>query len=75
MVLLSPLQPVLSGRHEIIGFKATGDDRTPILVALTKEGKHVVVAGNLGDQERTIRVNIGKKQLKAVLAPTPCTRL
>ena len=51
----------------IIGHKPTGTDRTPVLVALNPEGKHVVVAANLTDEEKPISVKIGKRTLSASL--------
>lgn len=54
---------------KIIGYQPTGSEKTPVLVALTPEGKYVVVAGNLGDEEKSITVMIGKKYLNATLAP------
>ncbi|MCI9284506.1 MAG: glycoside hydrolase family 30 protein [Muribaculaceae bacterium] len=54
----------------IVGFKPTGDDRTPVLVAVTPEGKYVVVAGNFGDEPRTVSVRVGAgRYLNASLAP------
>ncbi len=54
---------------EIVGHKASGEDKTPVLVALTPEGRHVVVAGNLSDTEKEISVKAGERYLNVNLAP------
>lgn len=52
---------------KIIGHKPTGDDRLPVLVALTPEGKQVIVAANLTDAEQPMSVNLGSRTLTAML--------
>ena len=54
---------------KIIGYKATGDEKTPVLVALTPKGKYVVVAGNLGENHQKISVDLGGKYINLSLAP------
>lgn len=54
---------------KIIGFQPTGAEKTPVLVAVTPEKKYVVVAGNLGDEERNVSVQVGDKYLNVSLAP------
>ncbi|MCM1224137.1 MAG: hypothetical protein NC548_57760, partial [Lachnospiraceae bacterium] len=54
---------------KIVGFQASGDERTPVLVAVTPEGKYVVVAGNFSDEEKSVSVEVGKKFLNLSLAP------
>jgi len=54
---------------KIIGFQPTGASKTPVLVALTSEGKYVVVAGNFNDQSRNFSVVIDGKYLNINLAP------
>ncbi|MDC2161685.1 beta-glycosidase [Bacteroides thetaiotaomicron] len=54
---------------KIIGFQPTGANKTPVLVALTPEGKYVIVAGNLQDQPQPLSVKIGEKYLNATLEP------
>ena len=53
----------------IIGQRPTGGEQTPVLVALTPEGKYVIVAGNLSGEQRTISVALGGKYVNAVLPP------
>ncbi|MCF0197888.1 MAG: beta-glycosidase, partial [Bacteroidaceae bacterium] len=53
----------------IVGFRPTGADRTPVLVALTPAGKTVVVAGNLTDTPRTVSVQLGQRVLTCALPP------
>lgn len=54
---------------KIIGFKPTGEEKAPVLVAITPEGKYVVVAGNLGDSEKKISVEVKGKYLNLNLPP------
>lgn len=54
---------------KIIGFQPTGEGKTPVLVAMTPEGKYVVVAGNMNDEEKNVSVEINGKYLNATLAP------
>lgn len=54
---------------KITGHKPAGDDKTPVLVGLTPEGKHIVVAGNLSDTEKAISVRTGTRYLNLTLAP------
>lgn len=54
---------------KIIGFKPTGDEKTPVLVAQNPDGKYVVVAGNFGEEEKAISVMIGSKYLNTTLPP------
>ena len=55
---------------KIVGWKQTGDDRVPVLVAITPESKYVVVAGNLGDTQQKVSVRVGaKRYLNITLEP------
>ncbi len=54
---------------EIIAHKGEGDDKKPILVARTPEGKHMVFAGNFKDTPDKISVKIGDRYLNADLKP------
>ena len=54
---------------KIIGFQPSGADKTPVLVSQDKDGTYIVVAGNLGDGEKKVSVEIGKKYLNLTLAP------
>ncbi len=59
---------------DIVGYKAQGNDGTPVLVARHKNGKYVVVAANLSNEARSITVGLGKKYLNMTLkAHTLCT--
>ncbi len=51
----------------VVAHKAQGDDKMPVLVCLTPEGKYVVVAGNFKDEASPLAVRIGKKCLSAEL--------
>lgn len=53
----------------IIGYRATGDEKTPVLVALDTNGKHIVIAGNLSNEQKTVSVEIGDKYLNFDLSP------
>lgn len=53
----------------IVGFRPTGPEKTPVLVALNPDGKYTVVAGNLGDQHRNVSVAVGDRYLNLSLPP------
>lgn len=53
---------------QVVAYKAQGDDRMPVLVSRTPEGKYVVVAGNFKDEVSPLVVKIGEKSLSAELA-------
>ena len=53
---------------QVVAYKAQGDDRMPVLVSRTPEGKYVVVAGNFKDEASPLVVKIGEKSLSAELA-------
>ena len=53
----------------IVGFRPTGAERVPVLVAEQPTGKRVIVCANLGDEPQTISVSLGQKSLTASLAP------
>ncbi len=54
---------------EIVGFVPTADDRMPVLMARTPEGKYVVVAGNFNDDVRTVSVPVDGSYLNLQLKP------
>lgn len=54
---------------KIVGFQPTDDRRTPVLVGLNPEGKYVIVAGNLSDDEKKVSVEINNKYVNLTLAP------
>ena len=53
---------------QIVAYKAQGEDRMPVLVGKTAEGKYVVVAGNFKDEAAQLVVDINGKTLSAELA-------
>lgn len=59
----------ISEGTKIVGFQPTGDDKTPVLVGLNPEGKHVVVAGNFSDSNKKVSVKINNKYLNISLTP------
>jgi glucosylceramidase len=44
-------------------------DKTPVLFAIDKDGKRIVIAGNFNDAEKNITVKIGNRFLNANLPP------
>ena len=54
---------------EVIAYKPEGEDKKPVLVVRTPEGKWVVMAGNFQDTEQSLTLQIGKRYLNATLAP------
>ena len=52
----------------MVAYKGQGEDKMPVLVCRTPEGKYVVVAGNFKDEADTLVVKIGEKNLTAELA-------
>lgn len=62
------LQPFHTKGSQVVAYKAQGDDRMPVLVSRTPEGKYVVVAGNFKDEASPLVVKIGEKSLSAELA-------
>lgn len=54
---------------KIIGHKATGGEKTPVLVAMTPKGKYVVVAGNMSDEQKKVSVDLGGKYVNLSLEP------
>jgi len=59
---------------QIVAYKETGDDRCPLLVAVSPAGKRIIVAGNLGDQNQTKTLRVGKKYVNIELkAHSFCT--
>ena len=50
-------------------FSRKDKDKTPVMVASTKDGKYVVVAGNFNDEPRSMSVKIGNKYLDVTLPP------
>ncbi len=54
---------------KIVGFQPTDDRRTPVLVGLNPEGKYVIVAGNLSDDEKKVSVEISNNYVNITLAP------
>lgn len=54
---------------KIIGYQPTGSEKTPVLAAVTQEGKYVVVAGNFSDDEKIVSVNLNGKYLNVTLTP------
>ena len=58
----------ISKGTRVVAYKAQGEDRMPVLVCQTPEGKYVVVAGNFKDEASPLVVKIGEKSLSAELA-------
>ncbi len=54
---------------DILSVKPTGEDKTPVLVALTPEKKYVVVAGNFNEEPRNVSIEINGKYLNLQLDP------
>ncbi|MCM1504006.1 MAG: beta-glycosidase [Muribaculum sp.] len=54
---------------KVIGFRPTGAEKTPVLVALNPEGKYVLVAGNFNDEPKSLSVEVGNKYVNLTLAP------
>ncbi len=52
---------------KVMAFKPTGEDKKPVLVVQTPEGKTVVVAGNFQDSPQQLTVKLGEKWLNATL--------
>lgn len=53
----------------IVGFRESGEEKTPVLIALTPKGKYVVVAGNFSDADREVSVKVGERYLNLSLQP------
>ncbi len=54
---------------ELISWKHSGNDKKPIMVYITPQGEHVIIAGNFQDQTQQLNLKIGKKFLVATLEP------
>jgi len=54
---------------DILAFQPKDKDKTPVMVASTKDGKYVVVAGNFNDEPRSMSVKVGNKYLDVTLPP------
>ena len=52
---------------KVLAFKPTGEDKKPVLVVQTPEGKTVVVAGNFQDSSQQLTVKLGEKWLNVTL--------
>ncbi len=52
---------------KLLSCKASGTDKKPVLVFLTPQGKHVVIAGNFQDQPQRLVVKLGKQFLDVML--------
>lgn len=52
----------------IVGYKALGEDKMPVLVSRTSQGKYVVIAGNFKDETSRLTVGIAGKTLSVDLA-------
>jgi glucosylceramidase len=52
-----------------LSFKEAGNDKKPVLVFQTPEGKYVIVAGNFKDTAQRLRIKIGSKVLDVSLDP------
>lgn len=52
---------------KVLAFKPTGEDKKPVLVVQTPEGKTVVVAGNFLDNSQQLTVRLGEKWLNVTL--------
>lgn len=52
---------------KVLAFKPTGEDKKPVLVVQTPEGKTVVVAGNFQDSPQQLTVKLGEKWLNVTL--------
>ncbi|SDP44022.1 glucosylceramidase [Mucilaginibacter sp. OK268] len=51
----------------LLSFKEAGNDKKPVLVFQTPEGKYVIVAGNFKDTAQRLRIKIGSKVLDVSL--------
>lgn len=54
---------------KILAYQPSGEQRMPILVSMTPQGKYIVVAANAGNEARTMRVQLGKNVLTCTLEP------
>lgn len=54
---------------KMLRYKEKGEDRRPIIVFLTPEGKYLVVAGNFNDEQQQLSVRLGDKYLEVTLQP------
>ena len=52
---------------KVLAFKPTAEDKKPVLVVQTPEGKNVVVAGNFLDNSQQLTVKLGEKWLNVTL--------
>lgn len=52
---------------EMVGFYPREKDNTPVVVYRIPTGKHVVIAGNFNDEEKTVSLRFGKKYLNATM--------
>ena len=52
---------------KVLAFKPTAEDKKPVLVVQTPEGKNVVVAGNFQDSPQQLTVKLGEKWLNVTL--------
>ena len=57
---------------KVMAFKPTGEDKKPVLVVQTPEGRTVVVAGNFQDSPQQLTVKLGEKWLNATLQAHSC---
>ncbi len=51
----------------LLSVKQAGNDKKPVLVFLTPQGKQIIIAGNLGDKEQRLTVKLGAKYLDLML--------
>lgn len=52
---------------KVLSYKEKGDDLLPVLVALTPEGKYLIVAGNFNDEAKELSIQLGNKYLDITL--------
>lgn len=53
----------------LLAYKGDKEDKKPVMVFFTPEGKYVVIAGNFTDKSDEITVKLGKQYLNAMLQP------
>lgn len=52
---------------KLLSWKASGDNKKPVLVYQNPQGKYIVIAGNFQDQPQQLVVKLGKKYLNVTL--------
>lgn len=53
----------------IVAYKASSEDKLPVMVVMTPQQKQVVTVGNFNNEPKEVTVKLGKRHLNATLQP------